>query len=238
MRTILEVKNVVTGYGKLEILRGVTMQMYAEETTAILGPNGAGKSTLLKVIAGLLPKWSGKVYYDDKDITNLTTKQILSMGLTYVMQGRNVFPYMTVYENLEISGLMIKDKEVFRERLGRVYEIFPVLREKRSLKAHTLSGGEQRMLELAKALIYNPKLLLLDEPSVGLSPKVMNELYGKILSLVKSEGVTLILVEQNVSKALEVADRVFLLDLGEVKFSGTPEQILSSRSLITAYLGI
>jgi len=237
-RVILETKGLVTGYGKLEILHGVDIKVHEGEITAILGPNGAGKSTLLKTIAGLLDKWSGKVFYCGEDITNLQTKEILQKGLVYVMQGRNVFPYMTVMENLEVSGFMLRNKRLFKERLERVFEIFPFLKEKKNKKAHTLSGGEQRMLELAKAFINNPRLMMLDEPSIGLSPKIVLDIYDKILSLVKHDKISLILVEQNVSMALEVADKVYILDLGNVKFYGTPQEAIATKSLVGAYFGM
>ncbi|MCS7133919.1 MAG: ABC transporter ATP-binding protein [Candidatus Caldarchaeum sp.] len=238
MKPVLRAENIVTGYGDNIIINDVSLSVNEQEIVSVLGPNGAGKSTLLKSIASVIPKRGGRVYFFDEDVTNMSTKELISRGLVYIMQGRNVFPFMTVYENLELSGLMLGNKKLFRERLEKVYEMFPVLREKKAKKAHTLSGGEQRMLELARAFIYQPKLLLLDEPSIGLSPKIVEDLYRKIVSTVRSEGISLLLVEQNVSKAVEVSDRIYLLDLGEVKFSGTKEEMLASKSLLTAYLGI
>lgn len=203
---------------------------------AILGPNGSGKSTLLKSIIGLVKLFSGEIYFDGKRIDGLDTSALVERGIATCLQGKRVFPRLTVEENLWMGAYTI-DKEKYRIKLAEVHSMFPFLEEKRKLFAGNLSGGEQEILTFARAMLTNPKIILVDEPSIGLSPKFVLSIYEK-LQKVNDLGIAILLVEQNVRKALEVADRVYVLDTGEKKFEGTPEELNKKEDLAAMYLGI
>ncbi|RLG91366.1 MAG: ABC transporter ATP-binding protein [Candidatus Hecatellales archaeon] len=236
MRTILEVKDLHGGYGKLKILYGVSLRVREKEMVCVIGPNGAGKSTLFKTIVGILKPTSGKIIFDGEDVTGLSTDVLLRKGLAYIPQGRVIFPYMSVEENLEMGAYVRESKEEVMDSLEKVYSMFPVLREKRKKKAGTLSGGEQQLLEIGMALMLNPKILLFDEPSLGLSPKVVNEVFEKIEELRKT-GVTIMLIEQNARKALEVSDYGYVLELGRNRFEGPAKELLHNDEVKRLYLG-
>jgi ABC-type branched-subunit amino acid transport system ATPase component len=233
---LLSAEEVVAGYGKMEILHGVTLEVRAGEMVSVIGPNGAGKSTAFKTIVGLLHPRSGRVLFDGRDITGLRPDQVLRLGLAYVPQGRIVFPQMTVLENLEMGAYIESDKGKVREALERVYSLFPILAERRSQKAGTMSGGEQQMVAIARALMTTPRLILLDEPSLGLSPKFVTLIFEKLVEM-KRNGYTMMVVEQNAAKALSVADRGYVLELGQNRFEGTGSSLLADPEVKRLYLG-
>lgn len=232
---MLEVRELFSGYGKIEILHGVSLEVMESEIVALIGPNGAGKSTVLKTVAGLL-KGRGSILFRGEEISSLSTNTIVGRGLSYVPQGRIVFPQMSILENLEMGAYLEKEGEKIEEALQRVYSLFPVLKERREQKAATLSGGEQQMLALARALMQSPSLILLDEPSLGLAPKYVDLIFQKILEMRKA-GTTMLIVEQNAARALEIADRGYVLELGQNRFEGSGKELLSNPEVRRLYLG-
>ncbi|CAB4838257.1 MAG: ATP-binding cassette domain-containing protein [Actinobacteria bacterium] len=234
-KNILEVRDLVSGYGRIETLHGVSIDVPVGGITAIIGPNGSGKSSLLKSVSGLIRTWSGNVLLDGKEITNLAAHKLVSEGMTMVPQGRVVFPQLSVEENLTINAFTVKSKQVVRERLEEVYAFLPILSERRKQFAGNLSGGEQVMLSIAKVLMQKPKLLLLDEPSLGLSPKIVDFVYDRIQHLANN-GVDVLVVEQNTKKALAIANHVVVLVLGDVRFEGTPDSLEKEIDLGTLFL--
>ena len=233
---LLRVEAVVAGYGKLQILHGVTLEVRPGEIVSVIGPNGAGKSTAFKTIVGFLQPKSGRVTFDGSEITGLRPDQILRQGLAYVPQGRIVFSQMTVLENLEMGGYIESDRAKRREAMERVFTLFPILGERRTQKAGTMSGGEQQMVAVGRALMTNPKLILLDEPSLGLSPRLVTLIFDKLLEM-KRAGYTLAVVEQNAAKVLSVADRGYVLELGVNRFEGTGQVLLNDPEVKRLYLG-
>jgi branched-chain amino acid transport system ATP-binding protein len=233
---LLEVDDIHAGYGKLEILRGVSLRVESGQVVSIIGPNGAGKSTVFKTLFGLLPVRQGRVRFDGEDVTNRTPADLLRRGMTYVPQGRNVFPLMTVDENLRL-GAYIRPRSVELEReVDRVYETFPMLRDARGKRAAELSGGQQQMLEMGRALLLRPRLMLLDEPTLGLAPLVFREIF-RIITDLRRAGQTILMVEQNASKALEISDYAYVLELGRNRFDGSGEAIRSDERIRRLYLG-
>jgi len=233
---LLEVDDIHAGYGKLEILRGVSLRVESGQVVSIIGPNGAGKSTVFKTLFGLLPVRQGRVRFDGEDVTNRTPADLLRRGMTYVPQGRNVFPLMTVDENLRL-GAYIRPRSVELEReVDRVYETFPMLRDARGKRAAELSGGQQQMLEMGRALLLRPRLMLLDEPKLGLAPLVFREIF-RIIADLRRAGQTILMVEQNASKALEISDYAYVLELGRNRFDGSGEAIRSDERIRRLYLG-
>lgn len=233
--SILKVSNLVSGYGKIETLHGATFEVPRGGITAVIGPNGSGKSTLLKSIAGLLKPWSGEILLDDNAIQGLPAHKLLSYGMCTVPQGRVVFPLLTVEDNLRMSAFTIRDKAEVNRRIEEAYEFVPMLKERRKQLASNLSGGEQVLLSLAKVITQKPSLLMLDEPSLGLSPKMTDYVYESIVSL-GDRGITTFLVEQNVRKALSIATNVVVLVLGEVRYIGTPQNLEKEVDLGTLFL--
>lgn len=234
-KTLLSVRGLVSGYGRVETLHGVDADIPEGKITAIIGPNGSGKSTMLKALAGLLRTWDGEVSFDGRDITGIAAHQLVHNGICMVPQGRVVFPALTVEENLKLSAFSVKDKELVRQRLEETYELFPVLRERRNGQAGSLSGGEQVLLSIGKVPMLKPKMLLIDEPSLGLSPKMMGQVYEKIQELARG-GLTVLVVEQNVRKALEIADMIVVIVLGNVRYVGTPAEIERDIDLGTLFI--
>jgi branched-chain amino acid transport system ATP-binding protein len=233
---LLEVDDIHAGYGKLEILRGVSLRVESGQVVSIIGPNGAGKSTVFKTLFGLLPVRQGRVRFDGEDVTNRTPADLLRRGMTYVPQGRNVFPLMTVDENLRL-GAYIRPRSAELEReVERVYETFPMLRDARGKRAAELSGGQQQMLEMGRALLIRPRLMLLDEPTLGLAPLVFREIF-RIIADLRRAGQTILMVEQNASKALEISDYAYVLELGRNRFDGSGEAIRSDERIRRLYLG-
>ncbi|MET0849845.1 MAG: ABC transporter ATP-binding protein [Candidatus Rokuibacteriota bacterium] len=234
--TILRVEAIVAGYGKMPILDQVTMVVAHGEIVSVIGPNGAGKSTVFKTIVGFLRPTEGRVIFDGQEIGGLRPDQVLRRGLAYVPQGRVVFPQMTVLENLEMGAYIQRSARGIREALDRVYSLFPILAERRQQTAGTMSGGEQQMLAIARALMTRPKLVLLDEPSLGLAPKFVSLIFDKLMEM-KRAGFTLMVVEQNAARALAVADRAYALELGRNRFEGTGPDLLANREVKRLYLG-
>jgi branched-chain amino acid transport system ATP-binding protein len=233
---LLEIKGLRAGYAAVEVLRGVDLQVGAAEAVALLGSNGAGKSTLNNVVCGLVPAWSGQVRFDGADLTNTHYRNVVKAGLIQVPEGRRVFPNLTVRENLEL-GAFTRARERREANLEKAFALFPRLRERAGQAAGTLSGGEQQMLAIGRGLMAEPRLLILDEPSLGLSPLLVEELFGLIRRL-REDGLAILLVEQNVGQSLEVADRAYVLENGSLRFSGLPAELLGSDELRRAYLGI
>lgn len=233
----LYMKNVSSGYEYVLILREISMEVKKWEITTVLGPNGSGKTTLLKTIFGIVKPTKGRIFLDSKDITSLAPYKILQEGIAYVFQRRSIFRRLTVQENLELAGWSIrKNKEIVRERMKEIYKRFPTLERKKSAKAAFLSGGEQRMLEISRALILRPKVLLLDEPSAGLAPKYVKQVYETIKQM-KKEELTILLIDQNIRAAIEVADNIFILELGRIKFGGSKDQLdITAEELIKSWL--
>lgn len=233
---LLKAEGIRAGYGKLEILHGVSLEVRSREIVSVIGPNGAGKSTAFKTIVGLLHPRSGRVLFDGKDITGLPPYEVVRLGLAYVPQGRIVFPQMTVHENLEMGAYVETDPGRVREALQRVHALFPILEQRKRQLAGSLSGGEQQMVAIGRALMTTPRLILLDEPSLGLSPKFVTLIFEKLQEM-QQAGYTMMVVEQNAAKALSVADRGYVLELGQNRFEGTGQALLDDPEVKRLYLG-
>ena len=235
--SLLEVQEVVAGYGGgPDILQGVNLKVQPGQVQCIIGPNGAGKSTLLKAISGLLTPRKGKITFKGDEIHRLRPDQVLQEGICYVPQERALFPRMTVRENLRMGGYILRDKELLEQRIEEVFDIFPILKERRSQKARTLSGGQQQMLTMGRTLVLKPDIVMLDEPSLGLAPKIVVQIFD-IMRLFIESGMTVILVEQNARKGLEYADWGCVLDLGRTLFDGPADSILNDPRIQELYLG-
>jgi len=233
---LLHALSLTAGYGKMPILHGVTLEVRQGELVSVIGPNGAGKSTAFKTIVGFLRPTNGRVVFQGRDITGLRPHQVLQIGLAYVPQGRIVFPQMTVLENLEMGAYIERDPRRIREALERVYALFPILAERRHQRAGTMSGGEQQMVAIGRALMTTPKLVLLDEPSLGLAPRLVSLIFERLTEM-KRAGYTLMVVEQNAARALAVADRGYVLELGRNRFEGTGQSLLRDPEVKRLYLG-
>lgn len=234
---LLEVRDVAAGYGAgPDILTGVTMTIEDGKSYCIVGPNGAGKSTLLRTIAGFLRPRAGEVWLDGSRVNGSRPDQMLAAGVCFVPQDASLFPTMTVKENLAMGGYLIDDRTLLREKLEMVYETFPILAERRSQNAGTLSGGEQQMVTLGRALMIEPKLVMIDEPSLGLAPMIADQIFEKIHGFAEL-GITVVLVEQNAVKGLEAVDWGFVLDLGSMEFEGPADGILADPRIRELYLG-
>lgn len=236
---VLEVQDAHVSYAKYAylVLKGVSFRIMKEQIISLIGPNGAGKSTALRAIFGLLKPKQGRVVFKGEDITGKSPPEILQKGIAYVFQESSIFPSMTVYENLEMGTYIREDRESFKRNLDHVYSLFGGLKEKEKVKAGNLSGGERRMLEVGRALILNPELLLLDEPSVGLSPKIRDMVFDKIVEINKKSKITILMVEQNAKQALQISEYVYLLVDGKNRSEGTPQEILSRTDIRKLYLG-
>ena len=233
---MLSLENVNVFYGAIHALRDVSLTVRAGEVVTLLGANGAGKSTTLRAITGLLTPGSGRILFDGADITGRAPHQLVARGMSMSPEGRGVFANLTVLENLEMGAYLTRDKAVLKRDLERGFTLFPRLKERVKQRAGTLSGGEQQMLAIARALMSHPKLLLLDEPSLGLAPAIVERIFEMIETL-KQSGLTILLVEQNVNQALSVADRAYVMRLGAIVASGTAEEIRSTSDLSAHYLG-
>lgn len=231
VRTSLEVQDLVVGYYEdVDILHDVSMKIKESKITSIIGPNGAGKSTLFKAIYGFLRPKKGKILHNDKDITGTSPEHMLLRGISYIPQGGSIFPLLSVQNNLELGGwCKRRDREFVRNAIEKVYDRYPVLRKKRKMASSFLSGGEIKMLEVGRALIADPKVILVDEPTAGLAPKLFDQVYGELKTLSKEEK-TIVLVDQNVRKAIELGDYVYVLELGENKASGEGEEFRSGTA--------
>lgn len=228
-------KNLTAGYGELHVLDNVSFEVEPGEMVVLIGPNGAGKSTVLKSVFGLTTKTGGQIFFHDREISSLPTYSLIEEGIGYVPQGRLVFPTLTVEENLEMGGYLIDHKETMKTNLEKVYTTFPALREKRRSQAGTLSGGQQQQLAIGRSLMMSPELLMLDEPSLGLSPKLMHEVF-QTLEKLRQSGMTILVVEQNVRLALQYVDRGYLLAAGKIRFSGSAAELGSENLMRDAFL--
>jgi branched-chain amino acid transport system ATP-binding protein len=233
---LLEVQDLRGGYGRVEVLRGVSLQVRSGEIVALLGSNGAGKSTLNNTMCALVPAWGGRVQFDGSDLSRAHYRAVVMAGLIQVPEGRRIFPNLSVLENLEL-GAYARGRARKAQNLERVLNTFGRLKERLQQMAGTMSGGEQQMLAIGRGLMAEPKLLILDEPSLGLSPLLVEEMFGLIRSL-NREGLSVLLVEQNVGESLDIADRAYVLENGSLRFSGTPAELLASSELKRAYLGV
>jgi branched-chain amino acid transport system ATP-binding protein len=233
---MLEIRQLRGGYGSVEVLRGIDLNIGAGEIVAVLGSNGAGKSTLNNTVCGLVPAFGGRVAFEGRDITRSRHTDIVAAGLIQVPEGRRVFPNLSVRENLEL-GSYRRGRERRAPNMERVFSVFPRLRERTAQRAGTLSGGEQQMLAIGRALMGEPRLLILDEPSLGLSPMLVDEMFSLVKRL-NAEGLSILLVEQNVGQSLEIAHRAYVLENGAMTFHGTPAELLGNSDLKRAYLGI
>jgi branched-chain amino acid transport system ATP-binding protein len=225
---MLEINNLETGYGKKQILFGVSLDVNKGEVVALIGPNGAGKSTLLKSVCGLIKVWKGEIRFEGSPTNGSTPAQNVARGITFAPQGNRVFDELTVMENLEIGGFQLPRKEL-KNRIEEVFQMFPILKDRASQDAGKLSGGEKQMLALARALVPKPKLLMLDEPSLGLSPNLVGKVFKKISEINSETGLSVLIVEQKVRDVLEISKRVYSLKLGKIAFSGTPVELKEDR---------
>ncbi|MGB5843689.1 MAG: ABC transporter ATP-binding protein [Anaerolineales bacterium] len=235
---MLQVDRIDVAYGDVEVLHEVSLDIKVGELVAVIGANGAGKTTLLKTISGLLRPFNGSISFEDSVISNLNPDRIVSNGIVHVPEGRLLFPEMSVRENLEMGAFIEKDKEKISERFASVYEMFPVLEERSSQMAGTLSGGEQQMLAVGRGLMAGPSLFMFDEPSLGLAPKLVQSIFEMVLHINKTMNVTVLLVEQNVRRSCEISDRAFVLENGKMVLHGTGQEMLENDHVREAYLGI
>jgi branched-chain amino acid transport system ATP-binding protein len=226
---MLEIRELETGYGKKQVIFGLTLEVREGEIVALIGPNGAGKSTVLKAVCGLIPTWKGGIHFNGDVINGSSPARNVARGITFAPQGSRVFADLTVMENLEIGGFQLPRNEL-KSRIARMFQMFPVLKERARQDAGNLSGGEQQMLALARALVPNPKLLMLDEPSLGLSPNLVTTVFRKISEINNEIGVTILIVEQKVREVLDICKRVYSMKLGRVAFEGRPEELRDDKT--------
>nr|WP_302559996.1 ABC transporter ATP-binding protein [uncultured Blautia sp.] len=234
--TMLEVKDLQVYYGVIQALKGISFHVNQGEVIALIGANGAGKTTTLQTLTGILSPKSGSIVFEGKDLTRTPAHKIVEMGMAHVPEGRRVFADMSVYENLLLGAYTRKDKAEIAESLASVYKRFPRLEERKGQRAGTLSGGEQQMLAMGRALMSRPRIILMDEPSMGLSPIFVNEIFD-IIREVSESGTTVLLVEQNAKKALSIADRAYVLETGSITMDGKAEDLLNDEAVQKAYLG-
>lgn len=232
---MLKIENLKAGYNGVEVLHGVDLHVGPNEIVSLIGPNGAGKSTVLKTIFGLCEYYSGKIEFKDKNMVKLPTHELINEGISFVPQGRQVFSDLSVKENLEMGAYVLQNRDIVQRNIADVFEKFPFLKQKQDDYAFTLSGGQQQMLAIATALIQNPQLLLLDEPSLGLSPKSMKEVFEKVKQIA-SEGIGVLIVEQNAKQAVQISDHTFILENGNIALHGGKE-ILKNPKIKNIYFG-
>ena len=234
---LLRVRDVTAGYGKITILRDVTIDVSEGEIVCVIGANGAGKSTAFKAVYGFVKTTSGQISFGDTDITNNDPSDIIKHGITFVPQGRSTFPQMTVEENLELGMFLERDQQKIVQAKERIYEMFPRLAERKSQMAGTMSGGEQRMLEIGRALMPQPRMIMLDEPSAGLAPVISKQVFSMVKQLNKDYNITVFMVEQNARQGLEISHRGYVLESGRNRFEGTGQELIHSEAVQRLYLG-
>jgi len=233
---MLEITNLETKYGRITALQSINIQIEPQEIVAVLGANGAGKTTLLNTISGVLRPAKGTIQFLGQEITNMPPHRIVQMGIVHVEEGAGIFTRMTVQENLQMGAFLVSNKTKIGQRIDNIYERFPALKLRSKRPAATLSGGERQQLAIGRALMASPKLLMMDEPSMGLAPLVVSQIF-KIVREIKKEGITVLLVEQNVRKTLQVADRAYVLHLGKIAHQGTAQSLINDTILQETYLG-
>lgn len=233
---MLEIKNLEVYYGVIQAIKGISFEVNEGEVIALIGANGAGKTTTLHAVTGLIPVKSGEIIFEGKNVTKTPGHKIVSMGMAHVPEGRRVFAQLSVYQNLKMGAYTRKDKDEIGRNLEMVYKRFPRLEERKNQMAGTLSGGEQQMLAMGRALMSQPKIILMDEPSMGLSPIFVNEIFD-IIKEVSAAGTTVLLVEQNAKKALSIADRAYVLETGKITLQGDAKELMNDESVKKAYLG-
>ncbi|MER6197523.1 ABC transporter ATP-binding protein [Streptomyces sp. NPDC001586] len=236
MTALLKVEDLKVAYGKIEAVKGISFEVNEGEIVCLVGTNGAGKTTTLRTLSGLIKPKSGSITFDGKPLASVPAHKIVSLGLAHSPEGRHIFPRLTIAENLQLGAFLRTDKEGIEKDVQRAYEMFPILGERRKQAAGTLSGGEQQMLAMGRALMSQPKLLMLDEPSMGLSPLMMQKIMATIKEL-KATGMTILLVEQNAQAALSLADQAHVMEIGKVVLSGTGRDLLHNEDVRKAYLG-
>jgi ABC-type branched-subunit amino acid transport system ATPase component len=236
-QALLQVQDVYAGYQDFDILKGVNLHVNPGEIVCVIGPNGAGKSTVFKAIYGLIKVRSGEVWFDGQDVTGYRPQDMLNAGITIVPQLRSVFPQMTVYENLELGMYLERDRRRIERRIAYILGLFPHLAERTRQKAGTLSGGEQRMLEIGRALMWEPELVLIDEPSAGLAPVVTKTIFRNVLRLNREIGLTVLMIEQNARQGLQISDRGYVLESGKNSYEGTGQELLDNPEVRRAFLG-
>jgi ABC-type branched-subunit amino acid transport system ATPase component len=234
---LLDIQDIYAGYQKMDILQGVNLQVNNGEIVCVIGPNGAGKSTVFKAVYGFIEIRKGRTIFDGKDVTSFRPQDMLRAGVSIVPQLRSVFPQMTVLENLEMGMYLEKDSQQIQKRISEIFELFPRLEERKKQKAVTMSGGEQRMLEIGRALMYKPKLLLMDEPSAGLAPLITKMIFSQIEHLNRELGLTVLMIEQNARQGLEISNRGYVLQLGKNSFKGPSKELLDNPEVRRAFLG-
>ena len=234
--SLLKVTDLVVSYGGIEALKGISFEVEQGQIITLIGANGAGKSTTLRTISGLVRPREGRIYFEGRDITDFNTQKIVETGIAMVPEGRRVFANLTVLENLRVGAYLRKDKDVIEEDINYVYDLFPRLKERSWQLAGTLSGGEQQMLAVGRAVMTRPKLIMMDEPSLGLAPLVVKDIF-KIIQTLKSTGMTVLLIEQNANAALHACDYAYVMETGRITTSGTGEELLASEAIQEAYLG-
>ena len=235
---MLRLENVQSGYGNILAVKGISLDINKGEIITLIGANGAGKSTTLMTISGVVRCRAGKIILNDREIQDLESDEIVKMGVCQVPEGRHIFPDLTVRENLDMGAFLRKDKEKVREDLDYVYSLFPILAERRNQDGGTLSGGEQQMLAMSRALMARPQLLLLDEPSMGLAPLIIRQIFEIISKINKESDTTIFLVEQNANQALQIADRGYVIENGKITMSGPAKKLMANPEIQKAYLGI
>ncbi|WP_432093925.1 ABC transporter ATP-binding protein [Streptomyces sp. bgisy100] len=236
MTALLEVEDLRVAYGKIEAVKGISFSVDAGQVVTLIGTNGAGKTTTLRTLSGLLKPLGGSIRFDGKPLSGVPAHKIVALGLAHSPEGRHIFPRLTIAENLQLGAFLRKDTDGIAKDIQKAYDLFPILGERRSQAAGTLSGGEQQMLAMGRALMCRPKLLMLDEPSMGLSPIMMQKIMETIAEL-KSQGTTILLVEQNAQAALSLADQGHVMEIGKIVLSGSGESLLHDESVRKAYLG-
>ncbi|MFD0269960.1 ABC transporter ATP-binding protein [Streptomyces sp. NPDC127106] len=236
MTALLEVNDLKVAYGKIEAVKGISFTVEEGQIVCLVGTNGAGKTTTLRTLSGLIKPRSGSITFDGQPLGSVPAHKIVSLGLAHSPEGRHIFPRLTIAENLQLGAFLRSDKEGIEKDIQRAYEMFPILGERRKQAAGTLSGGEQQMLAMGRALMSRPKLLMLDEPSMGLSPLMMHKIMATIAEL-KSTGTTILLVEQNAQAALSLADQAHVMEIGKIVLSGTGQELLHDEEVRKAYLG-
>lgn len=233
---MLQVNDLQVSYGVINAIKGVSFSVEKGEIIALIGSNGAGKTTILHTITGLIPAKAGSILFEGRELTKMPAHKIVSMGMAHVPEGRRIFQQLSVYENLKLGAFTLADKKVIEKNLEYVYEHFPRLKERKKQIAGTLSGGEQQMLAMGRALMSNPKIMLMDEPSMGLSPILVSEIF-EIIKEVSHDGTTILLVEQNAKKALSISDRAYVLETGRIALSGDAKELMNNEEIKKAYLG-